>query len=130
VASLCGHDNEASGCTKLVAFLERLRNYQLVKGIDAWGLVRLASEELTNLYVTPHFLFCISTVAARGARVLGGFKAEGAPTPQNKHFTDLSCFNYSQVRQGRESCSGAKQRDGQVSIIQLFLKVEARLVFQ
>jgi len=61
-----------------------------------------------TIYVKPHFLFCISTVAARGARVLGGFKAEEALTPQHKHFTDLSCFNYSQVLEGRESCSGAK----------------------
>jgi hypothetical protein len=62
--------------------------------------------------------------------VLGGFKAEGALTPQNKHFTVLSCFNYPQVLERRESYSGAKQRDGQVSIIQLFMKVEARLAFQ
>jgi len=54
------------------------------------------------------FLFAFSTVAGRGARVLGGFKAQGAVTPQSKHFTDLSCFNYSQVLDGSERCSGAK----------------------
>jgi len=94
------------------------------------GLVRPVSEEMTNFYVTCHFLFCISAFSGRGARVLGGLKAKGALPPQNKHFTVLSCFNYPQVLEGRESCSGAKQRDGQVSIIQLFLKVEARLGVQ
>jgi len=35
------------------------------------------SEDLTNFYVTPHFLFCILAFAGRGAHVLGGFKPEG-----------------------------------------------------
>jgi hypothetical protein len=108
VAGLCGHDNEALGCTELVEFLYRLRNCQLVKDIAAWGFVRPVSEELANLCYAAFSFFAFRLFAARGARVLGGFRAEGILTPQDKHFTDLSCFNYSQVLDGRESCSGAK----------------------
>jgi hypothetical protein len=62
--------------------------------------------------------------------VLGGFKTKGTLTPQNKHLAVLSRFNHPQVLERRETFTGAKQQDGQVSIIELFLKVVSRLAIQ